>query len=98
MAHVLRPHFGAHAGGLAHAFALATLAHAADQQAAPLVSYDGPPDAMGDAADFDGFSRLVTLLQDVVSHAAYTIDDLRREGFAEPVLSALRPQGRAGLQ
>lgn len=80
----LRPHFGPRAGGIEHAFALATLAHASRPMGAPLLSYPTT------GSEFDAFSRLVTLLEDVVAHAEYTIDDLRREGFAEPVLSALR--------
>lgn len=81
----LRPHFGAIAGGIEHAFALATLAHAAQPQG-------GTPlfDARRPTNDIDLYARLVNLLQDVVSTAEYSIDDLRREGFAEPVLSALR--------
>lgn len=85
----LRQHFGALAGGIEHAFAIATLAHAAQPDGgAPLLDPKRPTN------DIDLFSRLVNLLQDVVSTAEYSIDDLRREGFAEPVLSALRQSRR----
>lgn len=85
----LRPHFGAHAGGIEHAFALATLVRAAHpQHGTPLL------DAQRPTNDIDLYTRLVNLLQDVLSTAEYSIDDLRREGFAEPVLSALRPSQR----
>jgi hypothetical protein len=90
MSPVLRPHFGSLAGGLEHALALATLAHAVQPGGGTLPATGLPEDWRRPTTDFDMFSRLVTLLQDVVAHAGYTIDDLRREGFAEPVLSALK--------
>jgi len=85
----LRPHFGALAGGLEHALALATLAYAAQPQGGSTPDALPALDLQRPTSDFDRHSRLVTLLQHVVGHAGYTIDDLRREGFDEPVLSAL---------
>lgn len=85
----LRPHFGAHAGGLEHALALATLAHAVHPAGGRLAAAAEPESWGRPSSDFEQFSRLVTLLQDVVRHPGYTIEDLRREGFAEPVLATL---------
>lgn len=85
----LRPHFGALAGGLEHALALATFAYAAQPHGGSGPVAFPPLDVRRPTSDFDLYSCLVTLLQQVVGHAGYTIDDLRREGFAEPVLSAL---------
>ncbi|MCO4098719.1 MAG: hypothetical protein HEQ38_04790 [Gemmatimonas sp.] len=82
----LRSHFGALAGGLEHALAIATFVHAVQPSGGTLTPVI---DSQRPTSEFDRFSRLVTLLQDVVAHAGYTIDDLRREGFDEPVLSAL---------
>ncbi len=82
----LRSQFGALAGGLEHAYAIATFAHAlqpAGGTLTPAINAQRP------TSEFDRFSRLVSLLQDVVGNAGYTIEELRREGFAEPVLSAL---------
>jgi hypothetical protein len=91
MPFALRPHFGDFAGGFEHAFALATLARAGDAtDAAPLAFELRRP-----TNEIDLHARLVALLQDVVLHAGYTVDDLRREGFAEPVLSALSLTARA---
>jgi hypothetical protein len=85
----LRPHFGALAGGLEHALALATLAYAAQPNGGTTPASFPTLDLRQPTSDFDLYSRLVTLLQHVVGHAGYTIEDLRREGFDEPVLSAL---------
>lgn len=87
----LRSHFGALAGGLEHAFAIATFAHAVQPTGGALTPV---MDSQRPTSELDRFSRLVTLLQGVVAHAGYTIDDLRREGFDEPVLSALSMTNR----
>lgn len=86
MPFALRSHFGALAGGLEHALAIATFAHAVQPSGGSLTPV---VDLRRPTSEFDRFSRLVTLLQDVVANASYTIEDLRREGFDEPVLSAL---------
>lgn len=90
MSLALRPHFGSLAGGLEHALALATFAHAVQPNDGTMPASGLPEDWRRPTTEFDLFSRLVTLLQDVVVHTGVTIDDLRREGFAEPVLSALK--------
>lgn len=86
MSLALRTPFGAFAGGLEHALALSTLARAVQPSGgsyAPLLNLQRP------TCEFDRFSRLVTLLQDVVSNTGCSLDDLRREGFDESVLLAL---------
>jgi adenylosuccinate lyase len=62
----LRPHFGALAGGLEHALALATLAHAVHPAGSSLAAAAEPESWGRPSNDFDQFSRLVTLLQNVV--------------------------------
>jgi hypothetical protein len=84
----LRASFGALAGGVEHALALVTLAHATDTERA-----DAQGRAMADDIawhELDPDVRLVCLLQDIVGHSDYTVDDLRREGFADEVLEAVR--------
>jgi len=83
----LRHHFGVYAGGLEHALALATLAHATRRNSfgRELLPSDDP--AIFSLPDTE--SRLIALLENVLVESDCTIEDLRREGFSEPVLSAL---------
>lgn len=88
----LRQPFGVFAGGVEHAYALATLAHATRSSAdrAPPLSECVLLADVRPHLEFDQESRLVALLQDLLAHAEYTFDDLRREGFADAVLDAAR--------
>ena len=92
MPFALRQSFGAFAGGVEHAYALATLARATrsvPDRATP-TSETVLLDDLRQRPDLDQESRLVALLQDLLAHAEYTLDDLRREGFGERVLDAAR--------
>lgn len=84
----LRQHFGVYAGGLEHALALATLAHATgrDSLGRELLPSDDP----SIFSQPDTETRLIALLEDVLVESDCTIEDLRREGFSESVLSALQ--------
>jgi hypothetical protein len=85
----LRPLFGDFAGGIEHAYALATLAQVADRH-----RFDRDDvlllDDFRHLADLDADAGVVGLLQDVIAKSDYTLDDLRREGFSEAVLESVR--------
>jgi hypothetical protein len=82
----LRHSFGAFAGGVEHAYALATLAWATTAAAGAGVVLD----EVRRRPDLDPESRLVALLQTLLSDAGYTLEELRREGFADSVLETAR--------
>jgi hypothetical protein len=98
----LRQSFGTFAGGVEHAYALATLARANRAPTDRLVHAPvrstvaaASPDALllddlRQRTDLDPEWRLVALLQDLMTHAGYTLEDLRREGFADTMLDAAR--------
>jgi hypothetical protein len=86
----LRQSFGTFAGGVEHAYALATLARATRAVAS---APNAPPVWLDDVRhrpDFDNESRLVALLQDLLTTAGYTFEELRGEGFGDAVLDAAR--------
>ncbi len=88
MAVALRASFGELAGGVEHALALVTLAHATESERADRVVRPLSEDIAWSELDPD--MRLIGLLQDIIGNSDYTVDDLRREGFAEHVLEAVR--------
>ena len=85
----LRNQFGNYAGGLEHALALATLAHATHRELA------GASDSLYSAGaalslpDSDPDARTIALLHDVIEETDLTVDDLRAEGFPEHILDAV---------
>lgn len=88
----LRSSFGDFAGGLEHAVALATLAYATARTTGwrwleptnPALIESGYPVERSEREQ-----RLVQVLQALLNDASCTIDDLRREGFPEEVLTLL---------
>ncbi|MBY0490132.1 MAG: hypothetical protein K2R93_09860 [Gemmatimonadaceae bacterium] len=82
----LRESFGAFAGGVEHAYALATLAWATTAGATAEVRLDD----VRRRPDLDPESRLVALLQTLLRDAGYTLEELQREGFADTVLETAR--------
>lgn len=92
MTFALRQSFGAFAGGVEHAYALATLARvsrSSTDRGTPMVD-TVLLDDLRQRPDLDAESRLVALLQDLLAHAEYTLDELRSEGFGESVIDAAR--------
>jgi hypothetical protein len=93
MSIALRQSFGSFAGGVEHAYALATLARANRVSSDRLAGSGADTlllDDLRQRTDLDPEWRLVALLQDLLSHAEYTLEDLRREGFADTMLDAAR--------
>lgn len=88
MSVALRASFGELAGGVEHALALVTLAHATESERADRTVRSISDDIAWGELDPD--MRLIGLLQDIIGNSDYTVDDLRREGFAEHVLDAVR--------
>lgn len=82
----LRESFGTFAGGVEHAYALATLAWATTAGARAGLLLDD----VRRRPDLDQESRLVALLQTLLSDAGYTAEELKREGFADTVLDTAR--------
>lgn len=85
----LREHFGDYAGGLEHALALATLAHATQRELNEPASYMHPVRMALELPDEDPDFRTVALLRDVITDTDLTLDDLRREGFPEHIVQAV---------
>ena len=84
----LREHFGSYAGGLEHALALATLAHATQRRSG--TSFYMHPVRMALALpDEDPDSRTVALLHEVIADTDLTLEDLRKEGFPEHIVQAV---------
>lgn len=82
----LKQSFGPLAGGVEHAYALATLA-----SATATVTRSGVMlEEVRRRPDLDQESRLVALLQGLLTDAGYTLDELRGEGFADTVLETAR--------
>jgi (p)ppGpp synthase/HD superfamily hydrolase len=81
----LRNQFGDYAGGLEHALALATLAHATQRG----TSADFAPRLALTLVDTDPDARTIALLHDVIEETDLTLDDLRAEGFPEHILDAV---------
>lgn len=84
----LRDHFGTYAGGLEHALALATLAHAS-QRALGAQATVHPVRMALVLPDDDADARTVALLHEVIAGTDLTLDDLRHEGFPEHILAAV---------
>ena len=84
----LREHFGSYAGGLEHALALATLAHAT-QRACGAQTGAHPVRMALVLPEADTDARTVALLHDVVEDSGLTLDDLRKEGFPEHIVAAV---------
>lgn len=85
----LRNQFGDYAGGLEHALALATLAHAEYREAAVTSSTLYPVRMALALSDSDPDARTIALLHDVIEETDLTLDDLRQEGFPEHILDAV---------
>ena len=88
----LRPSFGDLAGGLEHAVALATLAHATTRHTG--FRWLEPThaawfDAGYPAAAEEREQRLITVLQALLAEAVCTIEELQQEGFPERVLAGI---------
>jgi (p)ppGpp synthase/HD superfamily hydrolase len=84
----LREHFGSYAGGLEHALALATLAHATQRERGR--SSVLHPVRMALALPYeDPDARTVALLHDVIEDSDLTLEDLRGEGFPEHIVQAV---------
>lgn len=95
----LRPTFGDFAGGLEHAVALATLAYAtARSTGLRWLEPTNPvwPTGAYPAGNAEREQRLVLLLQALLNETVCTLDELRREGFPEHVLSRLDTTASAG--
>jgi len=85
----LRNQFGDYAGGLEHALALATLAHAEYRDVALTPSSLYPVRMALALPDSDPDARTIALLHDVIEETNLTLDDLRQEGFPEHILDAV---------
>ena len=85
----LRNQFGDYAGGLEHALALATLAHATQRDAVNTTSNLYPVRMALALNDADPVARTIALLHDVIEETDLTLDDLREEGFPEHILDAV---------
>ncbi|HYW31521.1 MAG TPA: hypothetical protein VE869_08450 [Gemmatimonas sp.] len=85
----LRNQFGDYAGGLEHALALATLAHATQREMASSSSQPYPSRLSLALPDADPDARTIALLHDVIEDTDLTVDDLREEGFPEHILDAV---------
>lgn len=85
----LRNQFGNYAGGLEHALALATLAHATQRELAGTTSSLYPVRMALALPDSDPDARTIALLHDVIEETDLTLDDLREEGFPEHILDAV---------
>ncbi len=85
----LRNQFGDYAGGLEHALALATLAHATQRERAVTPSSLYPVRMSLALPDSDPDARTIALLHDVIEETDLTLDDLRAEGFPEHILDAV---------
>lgn len=83
----LRNQFGNYAGGLEHALALATLAHATHRERSGAASRPYSPGLA--FPDIDPDARTIALLHDVIEATDLTLDDLRAEGFPEHILDAV---------
>jgi (p)ppGpp synthase/HD superfamily hydrolase len=85
----LRNLFGDYAGGLEHALALATLAHASQREMASSPRSLYPTRTALTLPDSDPDARTIALLHDVIEETDLTVDDLRAEGFPEHILDAV---------
>lgn len=85
----LRNQFGNYAGGLEHALALATLAHATHRELAGTPSSLYTTRLAFALPDADPDARTIALLHDVIEDTDLTLDDLREEGFPEHILDAV---------
>jgi (p)ppGpp synthase/HD superfamily hydrolase len=85
----LRNQFGDYAGGLEHALALATLAHATQRELAGTATYTYSTRNALSLPDSDPDARTIALLHDVIQDTDLTVDDLRAEGFPEHILDAV---------
>jgi (p)ppGpp synthase/HD superfamily hydrolase len=85
----LRNQFGDYAGGLEHALALATLAHATHRELAGTSPGPYPTRMSLSLPDSDPDARTIALLHDVIEETDLTVDDLRAEGFPEHILDAV---------
>ena len=85
----LRNQFGDYAGGLEHALALATLAHATQRELAGTSPYAYSARNALALPDSDPDARTIALLHDVIEETDLTVDDLRAEGFPEHILDAV---------
>ena len=85
----LRNQFGNYAGGLEHALALATLAHATQRELAGTPSSVYPAPLALTLPDEDPDARTIALLHDVIAETDLTLEDLRAEGFPEHILDAV---------
>lgn len=85
----LRNQFGDYAGGLQHALALATLAHATQRELAGVSPYSYSARNALALPDSDPDARTIALLHDVIEETDLTVDDLRAEGFPEHILDAV---------
>jgi (p)ppGpp synthase/HD superfamily hydrolase len=85
----LRDQFGDYAGGLEHALALATLAHATQRELAGTSTYSYSSRNSLSLPDSDPDARTIALLHDVIEDTDLTVDDLRAEGFPEHILDAV---------
>jgi (p)ppGpp synthase/HD superfamily hydrolase len=84
----LREHFGSYAGGLEHALALATLAHATQRRSAQSLAMHPVRMALA-LPDEDADARTAALLHDVIADTDLTLEDLRNEGFPEHIVQAV---------
>lgn len=85
----LRNQFGDYAGGLEHALALATLAHATQRELAGTTPYSYSSRNALAVPDSDTDARTIALLHGVIEETDLTVDDLRAEGFPEHILDAV---------
>ena len=85
----LRNQFGNYAGGLEHALALATLAHANHRELAGTSHSLYPTRTALALPDSDPDARTIALLHDVIEETDLTVEDLRAEGFPEHILDAV---------
>ncbi|MES2522682.1 MAG: GTP pyrophosphokinase [Gemmatimonadota bacterium] len=85
----LRNQFGDYAGGLEHALALATLAHATQRELAGTSPNVYPSRLSLALPDSDPDARTIALLHDVIEETDLTVEDLREEGFPEHILDAV---------
>ena len=85
----LRNQFGDYAGGLEHALALNTLAHATQRGLATASSRSYAAHNALSLPDSDPDARTIALLHDVIEETDLTVDDLRAEGFPEHILDAV---------
>lgn len=85
----LRHQFGNYAGGLEHALALATLAHATHRERADTQAELYAPRNALSVPDSDPDARTIALLHDLMEDTDITVDDLRAEGFPEHILDGV---------